>query len=840
MNFDELRTERQAVNNAVLLHEASVGQFRAEGLPWFRLDLSEKSEAEEDRVRHLSTSASCIESLADIPEHQPAYDDADATLREVADAFGKGALERPAEDWESEGAAEIYCRVRTLPILLAQASDETLKPFAEELRDHIVFVWDRLIPHDPDAQAISELVKQRNDNDRAQTAPAGSTGDSLENAAGREVDEKPAADGLSASTTALSDEQHYPPNAFHTCWALRLLHEYDLRREGAGLPALAEDIEVKRAVALLWCNRTLSAQAALIRAEAERVDAHQLAWSLLADYEGRQEHDTDDPDQPVIAANERRELYASALGAFFSQQRSGGGWPLYEPLFHYPQAGNAYCYAFETLAELLRPALKRREGRVLRDLLRPHLGNLIEARRFAERTAVELPAGGVGWSSGHHPHRRQPEAWATAAVFSFLQALRRLVGHWTADAAQRALAVRSPQYSRPEEAMDVLRERARTWTTEEHPFTVGRQLAGLFLHPIRRSGGVRADIDPDRPLVGKDEARSAILFGPPGTGKTTLVEALAGAIDWDFVEVPASSFVRGGMDQVPARAEAIFAQLMELDRCVVLFDEVDELIRERRSDASDPFGRFLTTSMLPKLTKLWSQRRVLFFVATNNIDKADPAIRRSQRFDAAIFAAPASFEVKRGRLRESLAAEPPGELTSDLVNRVLTESLEKQPAGTFALLRWDQIPELAKLARDLAGGADPGWQNLTDALRKMGEELARLEYYDEDRDHTPRDAFDVWRGFWKDQRHDFGPPLAACIADPPGALPKDWRLASVDRCYIDLRNVRSALEFEGDQCRLRIDGYAAEDDGILNFASPEPAPEIPQPADLSGSSPASR
>src|SRR5205085_400525 len=114
---------------------------------------------------------------------------------------------------------------------------------------------------------------------------------------------------------------------------------------------------------------------------------------------------------------------------------------------------------------------------------------------------------------------------------------------------------------------------------------------------------------------------------------------------------------------------------------------------------------FLTTSMLPKLAKLWSQRRVLFFVATNNVDKADPAIRRSQRFDAAIFMAPPSFEVKRALLQKHLGTEPPGELTFDVVEGALAKTLETEPVGAFALLRWDQIAELANLARQNAGGS---------------------------------------------------------------------------------------------------------------------------------------
>ena len=54
-------------------------------------------------------------------------------------------------------------------------------------------------------------------------------------------------------------------------------------------------------------------------------------------------------------------------------------------------------------------------------------------------------------------------------------------------------------------------------------------------------------------------------------------------------------------------------------------------------EGADSFGRFLTTSMLPRIAELWKQGRVLYFVATNLLKDFDQAIIRSQRFDLKIF-----------------------------------------------------------------------------------------------------------------------------------------------------------------------------------------------------------
>jgi hypothetical protein len=280
-----------------------------------------------------------------------------------------------------------------------------------------------------------------------------------------------------------------------------------------------------------------------------------------------------------------------------------------------------------------------------------------------------------------------------------------LVGIWAREEAKGTLNRPRPYASR-RDAVKKLQERSEIWRSG--PPALEDQLWSMFINPACTVGpGDR--MEPDKQPIDQDCPRSAILFGPPGTSKTTLVKALAGCVQWDYIELHASHFVADGLPNVQKTADRIFKYLSELDHAVVLFDEVDELVRAREIE-KDAFGRFLTTSMLPKLAELWEARKIMYFVATNHIEYFDPAITRSQRFDAVLFVSPPSFESKKRQLEKILREQHgiAGKLQLKVEQRDIQESLERFKCGNggkevpadgllakFALLRFDELGELA-------------------------------------------------------------------------------------------------------------------------------------------------
>lgn len=129
---------------------------------------------------------------------------------------------------------------------------------------------------------------------------------------------------------------------------------------------------------------------------------------------------------------------------------------------------------------------------------------------------------------------------------------------------------------------------------------------------------------------------SVLLYGPPGTSKTSIMEALANKLGWPFLSISPAEFLATGGEQVEARATVIFEILSRAENLVVLFDEVDELLLDREARAEErPQGifRFMTTSMLPKLQSLKHRRSIIFGIATNYRERLDKAITRQGRVD---------------------------------------------------------------------------------------------------------------------------------------------------------------------------------------------------------------
>lgn len=413
----------------------------------------------------------------------------------------------------------------------------------------------------------------------------------------------------------------YPPSAYLTQLVVRALDNRSKLKNKL------------RAAVEAWAWAELARQIALVQAKTKTADPFAVAYLVML-------VTAVTPSSKITP--EQTSTRRSALKTFFDSQLDDGTWPLSRPLFHYRKFGNAYCYEFEMLTQLLQ------QGK-LQDSLLQYLPKLRTAAESATNTVYRLENGIQLWTSGHHPQQGKPESWATASVYHFFYELDRLL----AEAVRRELF----QYldlPLPPVIAETKKNAKRTFAStfvdsvvkvRGNTRPLKRFLRENFVEPLTAQAKNVEKGDKFK----KGTPISAIFFGPPGTSKTELSQQIADFLGWPLLAIDPSHLLRNGMDGIQAEANVIFRMLEETERVVVLFDEFDEFVRERGSSDAEQFSRLLTTAMLPKLASIHHRATVVFIIATNNIRQFDLAIRRPGRFDRVVQIMPPTYDEKMGK-----------------------------------------------------------------------------------------------------------------------------------------------------------------------------------------------
>ena len=128
--------------------------------------------------------------------------------------------------------------------------------------------------------------------------------------------------------------------------------------------------------------------------------------------------------------------------------------------------------------------------------------------------------------------------------------------------------------------------------------------------------------------------RAVVLFGPPGTGKTTFAKAIASRLEWPFVEVFPSRLA-GEPGGLAGALRQTFLEVAELEHAVVFIDEVEEIASQRSGEPPSPM-QGVTNELLKIIPAFRDQPGRLLVCATNFIRSLDSAFLRHGRFDYVI------------------------------------------------------------------------------------------------------------------------------------------------------------------------------------------------------------
>jgi transitional endoplasmic reticulum ATPase len=126
--------------------------------------------------------------------------------------------------------------------------------------------------------------------------------------------------------------------------------------------------------------------------------------------------------------------------------------------------------------------------------------------------------------------------------------------------------------------------------------------------------------------VGNIHPNGVVLSGPPGSGKTLLVRALATESGFNFITVNAAALFSKWVGESEKALRQVFIKAKQASPCILFFDELDTIFPRR--DASGEFaGRErLVGQFIGELDNMDLFSEVMVVGATNRLDLVDPAV----------------------------------------------------------------------------------------------------------------------------------------------------------------------------------------------------------------------
>ncbi|MDX1691311.1 MAG: AAA family ATPase [Acidimicrobiia bacterium] len=139
--------------------------------------------------------------------------------------------------------------------------------------------------------------------------------------------------------------------------------------------------------------------------------------------------------------------------------------------------------------------------------------------------------------------------------------------------------------------------------------------------------------DPDRfSRLGIDPPRGLLLHGPPGTGKTYVVRALAHESGAAFFAIKGAELLDKYVGESERGVREVFARARAAAPAILFFDELDALAPVRGRSTTSVTDT-VVAALLTELDGVSERGDVVVVGATNRKDLIDPALLRAGRFE---------------------------------------------------------------------------------------------------------------------------------------------------------------------------------------------------------------
>ena len=188
--------------------------------------------------------------------------------------------------------------------------------------------------------------------------------------------------------------------------------------------------------------------------------------------------------------------------------------------------------------------------------------------------------------------------------------------------------------------------------------------------------------EPDKFLkMGIKPPKGALLYGPPGCGKTLLARALATESGANMILVRGPEILSKWVGESEKAIREIFRKAKTSSPCVVIFDELDSLARYKTGEMSG-VGETILSQLLTEMEEGVSSRVVVLGI-TNRPDLLDNSMLRTGRLDLTLYV---QHPDEKGRLEIIKVLTDKMPLTADIKLQEIAVATQNYSGADLAAL----------------------------------------------------------------------------------------------------------------------------------------------------------
>lgn len=150
--------------------------------------------------------------------------------------------------------------------------------------------------------------------------------------------------------------------------------------------------------------------------------------------------------------------------------------------------------------------------------------------------------------------------------------------------------------------------------------------------------------------MGYSGTRGILLYGPPGVGKTMLVEALATETEANFIAVNGPELLSKWVGESEKAIRNIFRKARQAAPSIVCIDEIESITKSREAE-SYQWEISIINQLTAEMDGLHRTHDVVVIGITNRPDLVDPVLLRAGRLEKKIYVPPPDKKAREEILR---------------------------------------------------------------------------------------------------------------------------------------------------------------------------------------------